>query len=260
MFTIYPAIDLRGGRVVRLKQGRAENEIVYSDDPAHRARQWEQEGAQWLHVVNLDSAFGEPSEQNADALQNILAAVKIPVQFGGGLRDVDAMKRALDLGVRRVIVGTVAIEHPEMAQQAVQEFGADRVAVAIDAREGIVAARGWVQGSGMDALEFGKQMRALGITRAMVTDIARDGMLQGIDAHAMADFARATDLRVIASGGVASLDDVRNLLRVEACGVEGVIVGQALYVNAFTLRDALNLTPSPAPAKSGERKPRDGAG
>jgi phosphoribosylformimino-5-aminoimidazole carboxamide ribotide isomerase len=242
MFTIYPAIDLRGGRVVRLKQGRAENAIIYSDDPARIARQWEQQGAQWLHVVNLDGAFGERSEWNTDALQKILAAVNIPVQFGGGIRDLEAMRRAFALSVRRVVVGTVAIEHPELAQQAVQEFGADRVALAIDARDGIVATRGWAKASGVGALEFGKHMRALGMTRAIVTDIARDGMQQGIDAHAMADFARATNLRVVASGGVASLDDVRNLLRVEACGVEGVIVGQALYTGAVRLDELLEAS------------------
>lgn len=242
MFTIYPAIDLRGGRVVRLKQGRAENETVYSDDPARVAQEWEQQGAEWLHVVNLDGAFGAADNLNRAALQVILDAVKIPVQFGGGLRDIKALRRALDLGVRRVIVGTVAIEQPAIVKNAIDEYGAERVALAIDAREGIVATRGWVQGSGIDAKEFGKQMRACGIIRAIVTDIARDGMLQGIDAHAMADFARATDLKIIASGGVASLDDVQNLLQFQAHGVEGVIVGQALYTKAFTLTQALRLS------------------
>ena len=253
MFTIFPAIDLRGGRVVRLKQGRAENETMYSDNPAQIAQQWERQGAEWLHVVNLDGAFGESNVLNTNALQEILAATNIPVQFGGGLRDLDAMQRAFAMGVDRIIIGTVAIEQPEIVKNAVNEFGAESVALAIDARDGIVATRGWVQGSGMDAKEFGKQMRALGITRAIVTDIARDGMLQGIDANAMGDFARATDLRVIASGGVASLDDVRNLLRVQAIGIEGVIVGQALYTNAFTLRDALNLV---TPETERRHKPR----
>ncbi len=241
MFTIYPAIDLRGGRVVRLKQGRAENETVYSEDAAQIAHQWEQQGAEWLHVVNLDGAFGESNGLNTNALEKIRAAVNIPIQFGGGLRDLGAMRRAFALGVKRIILGTAAIEHPEIAQQAVQEFGAERVALAIDARDGVVAARGWVHGSGRNAKEFGKQMRALGITRAIVTDIARDGMLQGIDANAMADFARETDLRVIASGGVASLDDIRNLLRHETSGVEGVIVGQALYTGAVNLNAAVSL-------------------
>jgi len=240
LFTIYPAIDLRGGRVVRLKQGRAQDEIAYSDDPAAIARRWEREGATWLHVVNLDGAFGESSGLNLSALGQILAAVKIPAQFGGGLRDLDSMRRAFELGVRRVILGTVAIEHPEIVKAAIDEFGAERVALAIDARDGMVAARGWVHGSGIAATELGKHMRALGVARAIVTDIARDGMLGGIDAGAMADFACATDLRVIASGGVASLDDIANLLRVKEMGVEGVIVGQALYTGAVGMAEALS--------------------
>lgn len=239
MFTIYPAIDLRGGRVVRLRQGRAEDEISYSDNPAEIARRWEREGATWLHVVNLDGAFGESSALNSNALKQILAAVKIPVQFGGGLRDLESMRRAFDLDVQRLILGTVALEQPDVVKQALAEFGAERVALAIDARDGIVATRGWVQGSGVRATEFGKQMRALGVTRVIVTDIARDGMLQGIDAAAMADFARATGLRVIASGGVASLNDIRNLAQLNAAGIEGVIVGQALYTGAVRLEEAI---------------------
>lgn len=253
MFTIYPAIDLRGGRVVRLKQGRAENETVYSDEPARIANGWAQQGAEWLHVINLDGAFGASSALNMNALENILAAVDIPVQFGGGLRDLETMRRAFALGVARVIVGTAAIEHPEIVARAVQEFGADRVALAIDARDGIVATRGWVQGSGIEATEFGKRMRASGITRAIVTDIARDGMLHGIDANAMADYVGATDLRVIASGGVSSIEDVQDLLRVQAVGIEGVIVGQALYTGAFSLSAALELT---APETDRQHRPR----
>ncbi|MCG3140501.1 MAG: 1-(5-phosphoribosyl)-5-[(5-phosphoribosylamino)methylideneamino] imidazole-4-carboxamide isomerase [Anaerolineae bacterium] len=241
MFTIFPAIDLRKGRVVRLKQGRAENESVYSDDPARIAQRWAAQGAEWLHVVNLDGAFGESGALNVDALTKILAAVKIPVQFGGGLRDLESMRRALALGVARVIIGTAAVEQPAMTAQALHEFGAERVAVAIDARAGIVATRGWAQGAGIDAIEFGKRLREGGVTRAIVTDIARDGMMQGIDAGAMAAFARATGLRVSASGGVASLEDIRNLLRVSAIGIEGVIVGQALYTETIRLTQALEM-------------------
>lgn len=257
MFTLYPAIDLHRGRVVRLKQGRAESETVYSDEPARIAEQWAQQGAEWLHVVNLDGAFGAGNELNMHALEKILAAVDIPVQFGGGLRDLETMRSAFAQGVARVIIGTAAIEQPGIVPRAVEEFGADRVALAVDARDGMVAARGWVKGSGIEAKEFGKRMRASGVTHAIVTDIARDGMLLGVDANAMADFARATDLRVIASGGVASLDDVQNLLRVQAIGVEGVIVGQALYTGAFLLSAALQLT---APESDRQHKPRDGEG
>lgn len=256
MFTIYPAIDLRRGRVVRLKQGRVEDETVYSDDPSETARHWASQGAAWLHVVNLDGAFGAVDNQNVGALQRILSTVQIPVQFGGGLRDLDAMRRAFELGVQRVILGTVALEKPEIVSSAISEFGAEKVAIAIDAREGMVATRGWLGPSQVDAKQFGKQMRGLGALRAIVTDIARDGMLSGIDAGATAEFARETGLRVIASGGVASLDDVRNLLGVAPIGVEGVIVGQALYSNAFTLPEAVNLVSRPVPARRDRRKPR----
>jgi phosphoribosylformimino-5-aminoimidazole carboxamide ribotide isomerase len=238
-FTIFPAIDLRRGRVVRLIQGRADNEIIYSDDPAETARRWQSDGATWLHIVNLDGAFGDPDNLNAAALENILSAVNLPIQFGGGLRDLPAMQRAFDLGVQRIILGTVALEQPEIVSDAVNAFGAARVIVAIESREGNLATRGWLGKSNLDAITFGKQMRARGISQALVTDIARDGMLQGIDAQAMAKFARATELQVIAAGGVASLTDIDNLLSVASAGVNGVNIGQALYTGAFTLPQAL---------------------
>lgn len=238
-FTLFPALDLRSGRVVRLIQGRAENEIVYSDDPAEMARHWTGQGATWLHVVNLDGALGSVDSLNAIALNRILAAVNVPVQFGGGMRTLESMRRAFELGVTRIVLGTVAVEQPEIVSQAIQEFGAERVIVAVESRDGIIASRGWVASAGLDAITFGKQMRALGLVRALVTDIARDGMLQGIDAQAMAAFAQATDLQVIAAGGVATLQDIDNLVAVSNRGVEGVNVGQALYTNAFTLKQAL---------------------
>ncbi|MCC7163632.1 MAG: 1-(5-phosphoribosyl)-5-[(5-phosphoribosylamino)methylideneamino]imidazole-4-carboxamide isomerase [Anaerolineae bacterium] len=239
MFTLFPALDLRSGRVVRLVQGRAENEIVYSDDPAEMARHWTGQGAAWLHVVNLDGAFGDADTQNTAALANILAAVKAPVQFGGGVRTLESMRRAFGLGVTRIVLGTLAVENPDIVAQALQEFGAERIIVAVESRDGIIASRGWVASSGRDAVEFGRQMRALGLIRALVTDIARDGMLQGIDTRAMANYAQATGLQIIAAGGVATLEDIDNLVAVSDQGVEGVNIGQALYTNAFTLKQAL---------------------
>lgn len=239
MFTLYPALDLRAGRVVRLVQGRAENEIVYSHDPAETARYWTAQGAAWLHVVNLDGALGDADSLNATALKNILAVANVPVQFGGGMRTLESMRRAFELGVARIVLGTLAVEKPDIVAQAIWEFGADRVIVAIESRNGIIASRGWVASTGLDAVEFGINMHALGLTRALVTDIARDGMLQGIDAQAMANYAQSTGLRVIAAGGVATLEDIDNLAAVSDRGVEGVNIGQALYTNAFTLNQAL---------------------
>lgn len=259
-FTIYPAIDLRRGRVVRLIQGRADNEIIYSDDPAESARRWQSDGATWLHVVNLDGAFGHPDNFNATALESILTAVSLPIQFGGGLRDLPAMQRAFDLGVQRIILGTVAVETPEIVSDAIRTFGADRVIVAIESREGNLATRGWVGKSTLDAITFGKQIRARGVTQSLVTDIARDGMLGGIDAQAMRDFASATDLKVIAAGGVATLGDIDNLVAVSSSGVNGVNIGQALYTGAFTLKQAVARATTAAspgePAKTRTRKPR----
>lgn len=239
---IWPALDLRGGRVVRLVQGRAEAETVYSERPAEVAHNWQAQGAQWLHVVDLDRALGDQASPNRAALETILQAVTIPIQFGGGLRDEASILRALDLGVRRVVVGTLAVEHPDEFAAVVARVGAERLVVAADVRQGRVATRGWQALSELDLVTFGRNMRALGLAHALVTDIARDGMLSGVDAEALARAARDTGLLVIASGGVATLDDVRALARCTDRGIEGAIIGQALYTGAFSLSDALAIS------------------
>ncbi len=234
---IYPAIDLRNGRVVRLKQGRADAEIKYSDDPAQIAMRWQSEGAQWLHVVNLDGAFGASSSANLRELARIISVAKIPVQFGGGLRALENIQSAVDAGVARVVIGTAAIENPALVSDALAQFGAERIAVGIDAREGMVATRGWVEKSQVSALDLAKQMRERGIVRVIYTDIGRDGMLRGIDANAMATLAREAGVRVIASGGVSSVRDVVALRVFDE--IEGAIVGQALYVGTIDLKEAI---------------------
>lgn len=237
---ILPAIDLRAGRVVRLRQGRAEDETIYSDDPAEVAARWQSEGAEWLHVVNLDGAFGESASANLRALARITATVSIPVQFGGGLRDGASIEAAFAMGVSRVVIGTGALTRPALVSDVLARFGSETVVVGIDARDGVVATHGWRTLSAMSAIDLARQMRERGITRIIYTDIARDGMLRGIDAQAIADFARATGLRVIASGGVASIRDVDALCARESEGVEGVIIGQALYTGAVKLREAMD--------------------
>ncbi|MCX7841382.1 MAG: HisA/HisF-related TIM barrel protein, partial [Anaerolineae bacterium] len=196
---IFPAIDLRHGRVVRLQQGRADALIEYSDDPAQVAARWQSEGAQWLHVVNLDGAFGDDTSANLRALDAILKTVSIPVQFGGGLRDLTSIETAFARGVARVVIGTAAVENPQLVSDALARFGAARIVVGIDARGGQVATHGWRTQSPISSLDLAKQMRARGIERIVYTDIARDGMLRGIDAEAIAQFARAAGVRVIAS-------------------------------------------------------------
>jgi phosphoribosylformimino-5-aminoimidazole carboxamide ribotide isomerase len=238
---IYPAIDLRRGRCVRLVQGDPRAETVVGDDPTAVARRWVGLGAAWLHVVNLDGAFGEEASANAAALRNILRAVSIPVQFGGGLRSMAGIEAALALGVARVVVGTAALTDPDLLRQALDRLGSERVAVGIDARDGIVATHGWQQSSGVSALDLARHMQALGVTRVVYTDIGRDGTLTGVNAAACAVLAQASKLAVIASGGVATLDDIRRVKAVEAGGVEGVIVGKALYAGQVDLAQALEI-------------------
>jgi phosphoribosylformimino-5-aminoimidazole carboxamide ribotide isomerase len=235
---ILPAIDLHHGRCVRLRQGRAEEETVYDEDPAKVARRWVAAGAEWLHVVNLDGAFGVEKSVNLQRLAELRAAVPdTPIQFGGGIRSVEDVARALELGATRAVLGTAAVRDPEMVSEAVARFGAERIVVGIDARDGQVAVQGWQVAGGVTALELGCEMRRRGVVRAVYTDIKRDGMLTGVNVEATAALARATGLLVIASGGVASLDDIRRV-RAEP-EIEGAIVGQALYTGAVSLREAI---------------------
>lgn len=238
---VYPAIDLRGGRCVRLLQGDFAAETVFAADPVEAARRWAEEGATWLHVVNLDGALGRAGAENLAALERILAAVEIPVQFGGGVRSLDDVERLLELGVRRVILGTVAVEQPEIVQEAVSFYGAEQICVGIDAREGLVAIRGWQETSPVDALTLVRTMGDLGVRRIIYTDIARDGTLRGVNVEGTAHLARATGLAVIASGGVATLEDVQRLKAQEETGIEGVIIGMALYRGAIQLAQALRI-------------------
>jgi phosphoribosylformimino-5-aminoimidazole carboxamide ribotide isomerase len=243
---VFPAIDLRRGRCVRLRQGRAEDETVYDDDPAAVAQRWVAQGAEWLHVVNLDGAFGQAASQrsrpiNLQRLEEIHGAVpQTPIQFGGGVRSLSDMQTALGLGAARVILGTVAVQNPDLVAEAIRRFGAERIVLGIDARNGQVATHGWLETSEVTAIALGRAMRARGVLRAVYTDIARDGMLTGVNVEATALLARETGLAVIASGGVASLEDLR---RLAAKGnIEGVIIGQALYTGALSLRDAIQTS------------------
>jgi phosphoribosylformimino-5-aminoimidazole carboxamide ribotide isomerase len=238
-FTVYPAIDLRGGEVVRLRQGDPAAQATYGSDPAAIARRWAEQGALWLHVVNLDGALEqEQGSPNLERLAEIHAAVPLPIQFGGGIRSLADVTRALDLGARRVVLGTVAVEQPAVVRQAIERFGADRIVVGIDARSGEVAVRGWQQTAPIAAGDLAAQMRLLGVRRVVYTDIARDGMLSGANVAATVALAEAGGLPVIASGGVAGEDDIR-ALAAHWPRVEGVIVGQALYSGALDLPAAL---------------------
>ncbi len=238
---VYPAIDMRGGRCVRLRQGDFAAETVFADDPADAARRWVDEGAAWLHVVNLDGALGEvgADSPNLAALERILRVAPAPVQFGGGVRSLEDVARLLGLGVARVILGTVAVRQPEVVAEAVAQHGAERVAVGIDARDGRVTVQGWTEAAETTAPELAARMAALGVRHAIYTDVGRDGMLVGVNVEGTVGLARASGLQVIASGGVASLDDVRALRAREDEGIAGVIIGMALYRGAIRLPEAL---------------------
>ena len=236
---IYPAIDLRKGRCVRLQQGSTSAETVFADDPARAASRWVSEGAEWLHIVNLDGALGEEAAANLHALERIVKIVNVPIQFGGGLRSLVDIQRALDLGVSRIVLGTVAVTHPDIVTSALVAYGAERVAVGIDAREGKVVIHGWQDASELGAVELAQRMARLGVERIIYTDVGRDGMLTGVNIEATSALAQASGLSVIASGGVSSLQEIRLLKELEPQGIEGVIVGMALYRGALALPEAL---------------------
>ncbi len=240
---IIPAIDLRGGRCVRLSQGQASAETVYSENPVRIAKRWYDEGAEMLHIVNLDAALGKDDTENLKALERILYEVNIPVQFGGGIRTLDDARRLDELGATRIVIGTTAIENPFLLQNIIDELGST-IVVGIDAREGKVALRGWEKLSDINAIEFAQEMSEVGIERIVYTDIARDGMLSGINLEATRAIAEASGLKVTASGGVASLDDIYALKEIEPYGVDSVIIGKALYEGVFTLEEALDAAES----------------
>lgn len=231
---LYPAIDLRGGRCVRLLQGRFDQETVYSDDPVQTALRWQEEGARWLHVVDLDGArLGEP--QQLHILRDICRAVRIPVQFGGGLRHEQAVAQAFEAGAARVILGSVAVTHPDFAERMFRQWD-ERIVLGVDVRAGNVAIAGWQEQTEIDATELILQMARRGARRVIVTDISRDGTLRGSNLELMARLVEHTGIPIIASGGIATLDD---LWALQEAGVEGAILGKALYTGSIRLREAL---------------------
>lgn len=235
---IYPAIDLMNGQAVRLRQGRAEEKTVYSDDPVGVAREWEARGGDWLHVVDLDAAFsGEQS--NLEVVRSMAATIGIPVQLGGGIRDEAAIERALAAGVSRVVIGTRAAAGDDFVARAVARFGGARIAVGIDARNGMVAVKGWTETTGVGALGLGQQAAEAGVSAIIYTDIATDGMLKGPNLEATAEMAQSVRTAVIASGGVSSAADLVALERIP--GLSGAIIGRALFDNLIpgNLREAM---------------------
>jgi len=237
---LFPAIDLKDGQCVRLKLGEMSAATVFNDDPAAQAALFEAQGFRYLHIVDLNGAFaGRPI--NGAAVDAILKAVKMPVQLGGGIRDLATIESWLDKGIRRVILGTVAVRNPDLVREACAKFPG-RIAVGIDARGGKVAVEGWAEASELTAVDLAARFADAGVAAIIYTDIDRDGILKGLNLPATAELARATPIPVIASGGLASIEDVRLLMRPEYSMLEGAITGRALYDGRLDPKEALALT------------------
>ncbi|MBI5100507.1 MAG: 1-(5-phosphoribosyl)-5-[(5-phosphoribosylamino)methylideneamino]imidazole-4-carboxamide isomerase [Nitrospirae bacterium] len=234
---IIPAIDLKDGKCVRLRQGRKEEVTVYSADPVSTAVKWETAGARVLHIVDLDGAFtGKPA--NMDSILRIRKSVKMQIEVGGGIRDIVRVDKFLSAGIDRVIIGTSAIEDPGFVLEACRRFPG-RIFIGIDAKDGMVAVRGWEEVSGISAMDLARRVETVGAAGVIYTDIARDGMLTGPNLPAMAEMVRTVNIPVIASGGIATMEDVRGLLRIK--DLWGAITGKAIYSGSLDLKEAIRL-------------------
>lgn len=237
---VIPAIDLKDGRCVRLEQGLMERDTVFCDDPAVQALEWQRQGAELLHIVDLNGAFdGVP--RNRASIEEIVKAVTIPAQLGGGIRDLSTVAAYLELGISRVILGTIAQKNPELVKEACRLFPG-RIVVGIDAKNGMVAVQGWAEVTDMRAVDLAKKFEGYGVAAIIYTDISRDGMLSGPNIDATRQLAESVGIPVIASGGVSTLKDIEDLMAIEANGVVGVITGKAIYTGSIKLAEALSLT------------------
>lgn len=237
---IIPAIDIKDGRCVRLQQGQLGTESVYSDDPVAVARRWESEGAELIHVVDLDGAFsGTPKHR--DLALKIVQSVKIPIQVAGGIRTIEDIEQYIKQGVSRIVLGTRVVSDRAFLETACRTFPG-RISVGLDTRSGKVLVKGWTEATEQSALDLVNQLDGLGILSIIFTDVQRDGMLKGPNLEAIRELARSVEIPIIASGGISSLEDIRSLLALESSGVAGVIVGKALYTGAVKLNEALSLT------------------
>ncbi len=242
---VIPAIDLKEGKCVRLEQGLMDKDTVFNDNPGAQARAWQDQGAELLHIVDLDGAFaGTP--KNRDAIEAILTAITIPAQLGGGIRDIATIEAYLALGLSRVIIGTAAQRNPELVREACARFPG-QIVVGIDAKNGMVAVQGWAELTDITAVDLARKFEGFGVSAIIYTDISRDGMLQGPNLEATKALAEAISIPVIASGGVSTLQDIENLMTIESSGVSGVITGKAVYTGAIQLNEAIALTKRPLP-------------
>ncbi|MEK6677809.1 MAG: 1-(5-phosphoribosyl)-5-[(5-phosphoribosylamino)methylideneamino]imidazole-4-carboxamide isomerase [Nitrospirota bacterium] len=235
---VIPAIDLKEGKCVRLLQGRMEDATVYSDNPEETAKRWVAEGAELLHIVDLDGAF-TGGMKNLSAIESIRKAIRIPVEVGGGIRDIERIDQLLSLGVNRIILGTVAVEKPELVKEACKKYPG-RILVGIDAKNGFVATKGWVEVTQIKAKELALKMQGYGAAGIIYTDISKDGMLSGPNIEATREMVESLNIPVIASGGISSIDDIKRLSNIK--GLWGAITGKAIYSGALNLKEAIRIT------------------
>lgn len=236
---IIPAIDIKNGRCVRLIQGRMDQETVFSDDPAAMAKRWVENGAKLIHVVDLDGAV-QKQPQNIKSIQRIIDSVNVDIQVGGGIRNEKIVNQLVDLGIKRVIIGTEAINNPKLVKNLCKAFPG-RIIVGIDARNGLVAIEGWTKTTRVKAVDLAKQFEDCGVTAINFTDIHRDGMQTGPNIEETRRLAQAISIPVVASGGVSTIDDIKNLMPLETVGVIGVITGKALYTGSLKLKEAIEV-------------------
>ena len=234
-FTVFPAIDLRAGKIVRLSQGDPSRQTTYGDEPRQQAEQFKAEGAEWLHVINLSGAFNEDAQANLIALESILS-VGLKVEFGGGIRDEETVRIPLEMGVERVFLGTATIKNPQLVDWAIAHYGPTRIAGDIGARDGQVMVKGWQESTPLTVLQVGQRLRNQGVEWCVLTDVKRDGVGTGVDIRSAVKLQEKTGLQVVASGGVSSVEDI---VRVKNAGLVGVIIGRALYEGRLSLRAAL---------------------
>lgn len=236
---LIPAIDIKDGKCVRLTQGDIEKLDVFSLEPVDTAKKWEDMGASIIHVVDLDGAFTGKTK-NMEVIEDIINAVQVPIQLGGGIRELNTIDKYFNMGVNRVVIGTAAVKNPQLVQDAVAKYQ-DRIVIGIDARNEKVSVEGWVETSEISCYELAKKMESLGVKRIVFTDVSKDGMMQGPNIKSIRRMLKETSLKVIASGGVSCLNDLKNLKNISERNLEGVIIGKALYTNKIDFKAALKL-------------------
>ena len=237
---IFPAIDLKSGKCVRLEQGKFDNVKVFNEDPIAVAKEFEAKGAEYIHLVDLDGAV-EGELVNRDVIENIVKSVKIPCELGGGIRTIERIEELLNLGLARVILGTIAIKNPELTKEAVSKFGGEKVVIGIDAKKGKVAINGWLDVTEKDVVELIKEMESIGVKTVIYTDIEKDGMMQGISLDSVKRILEQTDINMVVSGGVTSIEDINHLVELNNSKIEGVITGKAIYEGKLDLAEAIRV-------------------